>query len=153
MLAAVAEDEKSRLDRELIELLNELRVTLPGVQVLFAFLLIVPFSNRFEQVTDLQEAVYFVALLATAAGSAFLIAPTPYHRIRFRDRDKDALIRTSNRLALVGTALLAVGITSAVFFVTDFLFNTGAALAAAAAIAAVIGVLWYALPLSRELRD
>jgi hypothetical protein len=153
MLAAVAEDEKSRLDRELIELLNELRVTLPGVQVLFAFLLIVPFSNRFEQVTDLQKAVYFVALLATAAGSAFLIAPTPYHRIRFRDRDKEALIRISNRLALAGTALLAVGITSAVFFVTDFLFNTGGAVAATAGIALVIGGLWYALPLSRELRD
>jgi amino acid transporter len=153
MLAALPEDDNSRLDRELIELLNELRVTLPGVQVLFAFLLIVPFSNRFEQVTDLQKTVYFIALLATAAGSVFLISPTPYHRIRFRDRDKEAMLRISNRLALVGTALLAVGITSAVFFVTDFLFNTGSAVAAAAVIGAVIGGLWYALPLTRELRD
>jgi amino acid transporter len=153
MLAAVPEDDASRLDRELIELLNELRVTLPGVQVLFAFLLTVPFNNRFEQVTDLQEAVYFVALLATAAGSVFLIAPTPYHRIRFRDRDKEALIRISNRLALIGTVFLAVGATCAVFFVTDFLFNIAAALAVAGVVAVTIVGLWYVLPLSRELRD
>jgi Family of unknown function (DUF6328) len=148
----MAEDE-SRLDRELIELLNELRVTLPGVQVLFAFLLMVPFNQGFERVTELQKYVYFVALIATAAGSAFLIAPTPYHRIRFRDRDKDALLRTGNRLALIGTACLAVGITSAVFFVTDFLFNIAVAFAVAGAVAAVVAGLWYALPLSRELRD
>jgi Family of unknown function (DUF6328) len=148
----MAEDE-SRLDRELIELLNELRVTLPGVQVLFAFLLMVPFNQGFERVTELQKYVYFVALIATAAGSAFLIAPTPYHRIRFRDRDKDALLRTGNRLALMGTAFLAVGITSAVFFVTDFLFNIAVAFAVAGAVAVVVAGLWYALPLSRELRD
>ena len=153
MLAAVPEDESSRLDRELIELLNELRVTLPGVQVLFAFLLTVPFASHFQQVTDLQRGVYFVALLATAAGSVFLIAPTPYHRIRFRDRDKEALIRISNRLALVGTIFLAVGMTSAVFLVTDFIFNTGAAVAVTVVVAVVIGGVWYALPLSRELRD
>jgi amino acid transporter len=152
MLAAVPEDE-SRLDRELIELLNELRVTLPGVQVLFAFLLTVPFANRFAQVTDLQKSVYFIALLATAAGSVFLIAPTPYHRIRFRDRDKEALIRISNRLALVGTIFLAVAMTSAVFLITDFIFNTGAAIAVTVVVAGVIGGVWYALPLSRELRD
>jgi Family of unknown function (DUF6328) len=148
----VAEDE-SRLDRELIELLNELRVTLPGVQVLFAFLLIVPFSQGFDDVTELQKYVYFVALLATAAGSAFLIAPTPYHRIRFRDRDKEALLRTGNRFALIGTGFLAVGITCAVFFVTDFLFNLGVAVVFAGAVAALVGGLWYALPLMREARD
>jgi amino acid transporter len=148
----VSEDE-SRLDRELIELLNELRVTLPGVQVLFAFLLTVPFANRFEQVTELQKSVYFVALLATAAGSAFLIAPTPYHRIRFRDRDKEALLRVSNVFALVGTAFLAIGITSAVFLVTDFIFNTEAALAVTVVVGAMVALLWYALPVARKASD
>ncbi len=146
-------DDQSKLDRELIELLNELRVTLPGVQVLFAFLLMVPFNQGFERVTELQKVVYFTALIATALGSACLIAPTPYHRIRFRDRDKDALLRIGNRLAIVGTAFLAIGITSAVFFVTDFLFNIGVAFAVAGTVAAVVAGLWYALPLSRELQD
>jgi uncharacterized protein DUF6328 len=146
-------DEESRLDRELIELLNELRVTLPGVQVLFAFLLIVPFNQRFERVTELQKYVYFVALIATAIGSAFLIAPTPYHRIRFRDRDKEAMLRIANRLAIAGTVFLAVGVTTAVFFVTDFIFNIGVAAAVAGCVGLVVLGLWYALPLSRELRD
>jgi Family of unknown function (DUF6328) len=147
----VAEDE-SRLDRELIELLNELRVTLPGVQVLFAFLLIVPFNQGFERVTELQKYVYFVALVATAVGSAFLIAPTPYHRIRFRDRDKESLLRVGNRFALIGTAFLALAMTCAVFFVTDFLFNIGVAFAVAGVVAVVVGGLWYALPLTREAK-
>ena len=148
----MAEDE-SKLDRELIELLNELRVTLPGVQVLFAFLLTVPFANRFQQVTELQKSVYFVALLSAAAGCVFLIAPTPYHRIRFRDRDKEALIRTGNAFALVGTAFLAIGITSAVFLITDFIFNTGAALAVSAVVGVVITGIWYVLPLARKASD
>ena len=153
MLGAVTGEDESRLDRELIELLNELRVTLPGVQVLFAFLLIVPFNQRFEQVTDLQQYVYFAALVATALGSAFLIAPTPYHRIRFRDRDKEALLRIANKLALAGTVCLAVGITCAVFFVTDFIFNTGVAFAVAGCVAVAVLGLWYALPLTREAQD
>jgi hypothetical protein len=123
------------------------------VQVLFAFLLMVPFNQGFERVTELQKVVYFTALIATALGSACLIAPTPYHRIRFRDRDKDALLRIGNRLAIVGTAFLAIGITSAVFFVTDFLFNIGVAFAVAGTVAVVVAGLWYALPLSRELQD
>ena len=93
------ETHEERVNRELIELLNELRVALPGVQVLFAFLLAVPFSQRFEQTTDLQRDTFMVALLSTLAGSVFLIAPSAYHRIRFRDRDKEALLRsrTSSR--------------------------------------------------------
>ena len=107
------EDEDERLDRELIELLNELRVALPGVQVMFAFLLTVPFTSRFARVTDLQQDAYLVALVATAIGSVLFIAPTSYHRIRWRDRDKEALLRTANRLAIAGTVLLAIAITSA----------------------------------------
>jgi hypothetical protein len=149
----VAERKPEDLDRELIELLNELRVTLPGVQVLFAFLLIAPFSQGFERVNDLQKYAYLAALTFAALGSAFLIAPTPYHRIRFRDRDKEAMLRIGNRLALGGTVCLAIGISCALFFVTDFLFRSPLPALLTAVVAGVIVTLWYALPLSREVRD
>ena len=91
------------LDRELIELLNELRVVLPGVQVLFAFLLAVPFSSGWTRVTDLQRDVFFLAFICTAAASILLIAPSAYHRLRWREGDKEQMLRTSNRLAIAGT--------------------------------------------------
>ncbi len=144
---------KEDLDRELIELLNELRVTLPGVQVLFAFLLIAPFSQRFEEINDLQKYAYLIALTFTALGSAFLIAPTPYHRIRWRDQDKDAMLRLANRLALAGTVCVAIAMPCALFFVTDFLFKSPVPALLAALVIGVIVTFWYALPLERELRE
>jgi Family of unknown function (DUF6328) len=149
----VAEDDESRLDRELIELLNELRVTLPGVQVLFAFLLVAPFSQSFEKVNDLQKYAYLAALVATALGSILLIAPTPYHRIRFRDRDKEAMMRIANQLALAGTVMLAIGMSSAVFFVTDFLWRSPVPAIVTAVVAGAVVAFWYALPLTREAAD
>ena len=144
---------KEDLDRELIELLNELRVTLPGVQVLFAFLLIAPFSQRFDDINDLQKYAYLAALTFTALGSALLIAPTPYHRIRFRDEDKDALLRLANNLALAGTLCVAIAMCCALFLVTDFLFTAPLPALLTALVAGVIVTFWYALPLGRELRD
>jgi hypothetical protein len=149
----MSEKSQADLDRELIELLNELRVTLPGVQVLFAFLLVAPFSQGFARVNDLQKYAYLVALVFTALGSAFLIAPTPYHRIRFRDRDKEAMLRITNKLAIAGTVCLALAISSALFLVTDFLFQSPVPALITGAVAAAIITLWYGLPLSRELRD
>src|SRR5881397_3111932 len=102
------EGEKQRVDRELIELLNELRVAMPGVQVLFAFLLIVPFSNGFPKMTPVQRDVYFVAFLCTAVATLLLIAPSIHHRLRFRDRDKEALLQRANRLSIAGLGFLAV---------------------------------------------
>ena len=148
-----AQKSKEDLDRELIELLNELRVTLPGVQVLFAFLLIAPFSQVFERVNDLQKYAYLAALTFTALGSAFLIAPTPYHRIRFRDRDKEAMLRVANRLAIAGTLCVAIAMSCALFFVTDFLFSSPVPVLLTALVAGVIVTFWYALPLSRKLND
>ena len=145
----MAEDE-DRLDRELIELLNELRVALPGVQVLFAFLLTLPFTNRFERISGAERAVYFVALLATTLASALMIAPSAFHRIRFRSRDKEALIVTSNRLLLVGLGSLAIAVVCSVFVIADLLYGTAAGVATAAATALVFGWFWYGLPLSRE---
>jgi len=141
------------LDRELIELLNELRVALPGVQVLFAFLLIVPFSNGWDDVTELQRYVYFVAFLCAAAASALLIAPTAYHRLRWREGDKEHMLVTANRLAIAGTVFLAAGMTATVFLITDLLFSVGWAGLAAGLVGGGFVWLWYGLPLVRTLRD
>lgn len=147
------ETHEERINRELIELLNELRVALPGVQVLFAFLLAVPFSQRFEQTTDLQRGTYMVALLSTLAGSVFLIAPSAYHRIRFRDRDKEALLRISNVFAIVGMVFLAVGMTSVVFLVTDVIFKGGITAVVTAFSAGLFALVWFVLPLARKSSD
>jgi hypothetical protein len=146
----VADD--SRLDRELIELLNELRVALPGVQVLFAFLLAVPFTGGFQRVTELQRDTYFVALLSTAVGSALFIAPSAYHRIRFRDYDKERMITTSSRLLLAGTVFLALAMTASIFLVVDFIFSIPVAALLAGLFAGTCVWFWYGLPILRKLR-
>ena len=147
------EKSEEDLDRELIELLNELRVTLPGVQVLFAFLLIAPFSQSFAEVNDLQKYAYLGALVFTALGSALLIAPTPYHRIRFRDYDKEQMLRTANALAIGGTVCLAIGMSCALFLVTDFLFRSPVPALVTAVVAGAMGLLWFVLPLYRKAAD
>ena len=144
------ETHEERVNRELIELLNELRVALPGVQVLFAFLLAVPFSQRFAQTTDLQRDTFMVALLSTMAGSVFLIAPSAYHRIRFRDRDKEALLQISNVFAIVGMFFLAVGMTSVVFLVTDMIFKGLVTTVVTSVTAGLFAVVWFVLPLVRK---
>jgi glucan phosphoethanolaminetransferase (alkaline phosphatase superfamily) len=146
------ERKDERLDRELIELLNELRVALPGVQVLFAFLLGVPFTQRFGQVSELQQDVYFITFLCAAASTALLIAPSAYHRLEWRQGDKEHLLVVSNRLAIAGTALLALSIVGTVFVVTDMLFDVTSAAVLAVVTAAFFGWLWYALPLLRRWR-
>ena len=108
------ESRKQRIDRELMELLNELRVALPGVQFLFAFLLVVPFQQQGTQLTDFQRDVYFVTLLAAAVATGLLIAPAAQHRVLFRQHDKEALLRRSNRSACLGLTVLAVAIVGAV---------------------------------------
>jgi hypothetical protein len=147
------ESKEEQLDRELIELLNELRVALPGVQVLFAFLLGVPFTQRFGEVTDIQKDVYFLTFLCTAIATALLIAPSAYHRLNWRRGDKEHLLVVSNRLAISGTAFLALAISGAVFVVTDILFDPTSAAVVAAVTAAFFGWFWYGLPLLRRLRD
>lgn len=145
--------DESRLDRELGELLQELRVLLPGVQVLLAFLLTAPFSARFPDMTDAQRAGYFAALLCAAAATALLMAPTTYHRIRFRARDKERMLRMGNRCVLAGTVLLAASVSIALYVVTDFLFNRTASVLVAIGSAVVYAALWYLLPVARHLSD
>jgi uncharacterized membrane protein len=147
------EGHKQRVDRELIELLNELRVALPGVQVLFAFLLTVPFSQGFAKVTDVQRDVYFAAFLATALATALLIAPTTYHRLHFREQNKERLLLTANTLCIAGSVFLAVAVGAVVFFVTDVLFKVAFASAITALISGWFGWFWYGLPLLRRLAE
>jgi Family of unknown function (DUF6328) len=149
----MAETHKERVDRELIELLNELRVALPGVQVLFAFLFTVPFTDRFADLTDPQRTIYFTTFLLTILASACLMAPTGYHRLRFREGDKERMLQTSNRFAISGTALLALAIGSAALLVADLLYGTTAAVVVAGAVIALIAWCWFGLPLLRKARD
>ena len=147
------ETAKERVDRELIELLNELRVALPGMQVLFAFLLVLPFQVRFTELSNLERGLYFLAFLATATGSILLIAPTTYHRIRFRSRDKEHMVRTFNKLLLAGTGLLGVAISAVTYLVTDVVFGDRLGLASATIVGGLIAALWFAIPVRRNLRE
>ena len=137
---------------ELIELLNELRVMLPGVQVLFAFLLAVPFTNRWEKVSETQTDAYFIALLATLLGSILLIAPSSYHRIRWREVSDEVLLRVSNRLAIAGTVCLAIGMSAAVFLITDLVYESTVTAVVTALTVAAFGWFWYGLPLLHRAR-
>jgi Family of unknown function (DUF6328) len=150
---AVEHRSKEDLNRELIELLNELRVALPGVQVLFAFLLAVPFANGWTRVTTFQRDVFFIAFLCTAAATALLIAPSAYHRIRWREHDKEHMLETANRLTIAGLAMLALAISASVFLITDILFDLWEAVLVTTLVAAGFAWFWYGLPLWRAARD
>jgi len=148
-----SDDEESgseRVNRELIELLNELRVALPGVQVLFAFLLAVPFAQGFADTTDFQQDLFFGTLLSTAVASALLIAPSAYHRINFREADKEQMLKTSNGLALGGLFFLALSIIGAVALVSDFIYGSTTTVISAAIGAALFASLWFVLPIVRR---
>ncbi len=149
----MAETHKERVDRELIELLNELRVVLPGIQVLFGFLLLLPFQQTFAQLGDLDRAVYYLAFLASTVASVLLIAPSTYHRIRFRESDKEGLLRAANWFPLGGTLALGVGLAAAAFLITDLLFGPAAGAIAAVVAAGFVVGFWYLLPLSRKARS
>jgi cation transport ATPase len=145
------ETEDQRLNRELDQLLQELRVAMPGVQVLFAFLLAVPFQQRFVEVTEFQRTVYFGTLLASAVASALFIAPTAYHRMMFRGRDKPRLVEMSSRLALAGLAALAVAMNGAILLVTDLLFQGATVVVTLVLTTVLFAGLWFVLGIVRRL--
>ena len=148
------ESEKQRTQRQMMELLQELRVVTAGVQVLFAFLLTIPFSQRFADVNEFQKTVYFATLLLTTLSAAMLMAPTAYHRLRFHQRDRQHIVEVSNRFAITGLVALALAMTGAVLLVSDFLYSsTTLIVAAAGGTGLVFAVCWYALPLLRRLQD
>lgn len=144
------ESDGERIDRELMELLQELRVALPGVQVLFAFLLTVPFAQGFTTVTNFQRNVFFAVLCLTAISAAFLIGPSAWHRAHFRQRDKEHLLLTSNRLMIVGLVTLALAMIGAVVLIADYAFGGTLAVISLVAGLAIFGGLWAVLPLRRR---
>jgi amino acid transporter len=150
---APEETPKERADRELIELLNELRVVLPGVTVLFAFLLAVPFAKGWSRVTSFQRDVFVVAFLSTAVSVAFLTAPSSYHRLRFRHGHKEHMVRVGNRLAIAGIAASAVSLEAVVLLVMDYVLSLEAAVAALVSLLLVVVSLWYGLAFWSALRD
>jgi hypothetical protein len=147
------ESHKERVDRELIELLNELRVVLPGVQVLFAFLLTVPFTGTFGDLDGVQRDAYLTAFFATAFATVCLMTPTTYHRLRFRKGDKEVMLHTSNRFALAGIAGLSVSIVAVVWLVSDLVISRTAANVIAIVTAILVVGAWFGIPLVRRLRD
>lgn len=148
------ESHDERLNRELIELLNELRVALPGVQVLFAFLLTIAFTGSpFNRLSSFQKDVYFATFCSTILATALLMTPTAYHRLRWRRRDKERMLQISNRLAIAGLVALGASIAGSAYLIADILFGQVGAIVTVLAIVAVIGGLWFVLPLTREATE
>ena len=131
---ASRESLKEKLDRELVELLQEMRVMLPGIEVVFGFLLTVPFTERFTRLSDLQRFTYFTVFITTALAIAFLVAPSAYHRLRWRQYDKEHLLQVANKFAITGLAFFAVSLAGIAFIVTDVVIRTNIAMWVAAAI-------------------
>jgi hypothetical protein len=147
------ETEEERLDRNLAEMLQELRIALPGVQVLFAFLLTVPFQGNFSEATDFQRNAYFVTLILTTLSSSLLIAPTAYHRLTFRLQMKDRLVKLGNRMTIGGLGALGLAMTSAIVLVTDFLYSTTMSVIAGVFAFGLFLLLWLAIPVSERMRN
>jgi hypothetical protein len=144
------EGNKERVDRELIELLNELRVALPGVQILFAFLLVLPFQQGWDQISDVERHVYFAALVASAVASALLIAPSVYHRLNFRRRNKERMLFDSNRILIAGSAFVAIGIACSIFLVADVVYGAPISIVVTVLALALYAALWGVFPLMRR---
>jgi hypothetical protein len=145
-------DAEERTNRQMAELLQELRVALPGVQILFAFLLTVPFAQGFKTVTSFQRTLFFVTLLATAASTVCFIAPTATHRLRFHQGDRRYIIESANRLLIVGLVFLGIAIIGAIALITDYLFGLGSHWYWPALVAVALIGLWFVRPLVRHLR-
>lgn len=147
------ENTTQRFNRELLEILNELRVALPGVQLLFAFMLVAPFSDRFTQLSAAGRNVFFLAFVTVTAASVFLIAPSIYHRLHWRREieDKEQMLRTFTQLAIIGTALMAVSMTCVVYVITAFLYPGRTATWVTVGTGLTFATLWFALPMSRRV--
>jgi cation transport ATPase len=147
-----SDEEQERLNRQMTELLNELRVAMPGVQVLFAFLLTVPFQQRFQDVNDFQRDVYFIALLAAMTATAFLIAPSAYHRIAFQTHEKPRIIHVGSVQFVCGIVALAIAMNCAVLLVTDFIFQTTTVVVTLALTGSLFGWLWLGVGMWRRVQ-
>ena len=144
------EQESERLGRNLTDLLNELRVAGTGIQVMFAFLLVVPFNAGWEKASTFDRWVYFISLLCIAIAAVLLIAPSIHHRLLFRQREREYLIRVGTRLAIVAAAFLTVGLSAIMVLIANFVFGTVAAVVVGIAAAIIVTSVWFALPLDRR---
>jgi hypothetical protein len=142
-------DEQEKQDRQMIELLNELRIALPGVQLLFGFLLTVPFAQGFKRVNGFEKAVFYATLLATAISTVCLIAPSATHRLRFHQGDRAYVIETAHKYTIAGLVFLALAMVGAILMITDVLYNGAAVFVFPALIALLLGGIWFARPLLR----
>jgi hypothetical protein len=147
------ETELERLDRNTIELVNELRVAGTGVQVLFAFLLVVPFNNRWSKVSSFDRYDYYVTLLCVATATVLLIAPSVHHRVLFRRGDKEYIVQLGNRFAIAAAAFLAVGLVGILVLISNFVFSGTLAAVVGACAAGIVGGIWFVVPLRRRSHD
>lgn len=146
------DEEQERLNRQLNEVLQELRIAMPGVQLLFAFLLTVPFADGFEDVNGFQRDLFLLALVSAGISSALFIAPAAYHRILFQRGDKPAIIAFATRSAVGGLVALAVSMLSSIFLVTSVLFDDRTAAVVTGVLAAVFAWLWFGAAWVRRQR-
>jgi Family of unknown function (DUF6328) len=146
-------DAERKRDRQMIELLNELRIALPGVQILFAFLLTVPFTQRFPDLTRFERDVFYVTLLATVLSTGCLIAPSAAHRLRFHQGDREWLVESANSLLIAGLALLAIAIGAAFLLITELLYDGVRVWVYSVLVWVAIVGLWFGRPLRRRFRD
>jgi len=145
-------EEEDKRDRQMIELLNELRVALPGVQLLFGFLLTVPFSQRFADTTSFQRNVFYVTLISAACSTICFIAPSAVHRLRFHQNERAYVIESANKLLIAGLAFLAAAIICAVLLITDVLYSGPRVVVYVGALALLLVFLWFIRPLYRHAR-
>lgn len=148
-----SESPLERLDRNTVELINELRVAGTGIQVLFAFLLIVPFNNRFPRLSRFERSDYFVTLVCIAISAVLMIAPSIHHRLLFRRGEKAFLVDTGSRLLVVASAFLGLGMTGIMLLIGEVVIGTVGAILVALATAGLIIGLWFALPLAHRRRS
>jgi hypothetical protein len=134
------------LDQEWSELVEELRLALPGAEVLFGFLLVLPFQGGFAQLSEFQRGVYYSSLIATAVASVLLISPSVNHRLRWREGEKESLLRSATRMSIAATVCMAFAMVAAIAVITDLLFGSSASAIATAVIAAIFAWFWYGLP-------
>jgi uncharacterized protein DUF6328 len=147
------ETEAERLDRNLMELLQELRVASIGVQFLFAFLLVVPFQQGWTHVTDFEKRVYYVDLLLTAMAGICLMAPVARHRLRFRDQDKEWIVKSSHKYAIAGLICLALAIGGVILLISHVVFSATLAGVVTALVLGSIAWIWFGAPLQRAFQD
>lgn len=144
------ESPSERLDREHEQLFHELRAIIPGAEVLFAFMLTIAFTERFERLTDLQRGVYYGTLLSAGSALMLLLAPASFHRVRFRQSDKEMLMRSANIEAICALVLISLSVAGTVFLITDLMFSTAAAAVVGGLMWVGTGALWWGVPLARR---